>query len=107
MHDMKSFAEEIHTTLGCTEPLTLEIIRIALSDIQTFDAKQRDYGSGNIAAFGVLGVLIRSSDKLARLRNLLYVHPERAASNEPVEDAWRDLSVYGMIARLVQEGNWK
>ena len=87
----------------CTEPITRSFIEEVLGDIALFDRKQRDYGSQNIADFGVFGVLVRANDKIARLKNL----GTKLATNEAVEDSWRDLSVYGVIARLVRSGKWE
>ena len=89
--------------LGCTEPLTLKFIQVVLSDVTLFDRKQHDYGSANIAEFGLEGVLVRANDKLARLKNLRH---KPAAKNEAVADSWADLSVYGVIARLCLAGEW-
>ena len=101
------------TTLQCTEELTKEYIKTALEDIKLFDRKQHDYGSGNISKFGEFGVLVRSSDKLERLANLRKKQMELSqpansfALNETMEDSWADLSVYGVIARMVRGGVWK
>ena len=89
--------------LGCTEPLTLRFISMVLSDVALFDRKQHDYGSANIAEFGLEGVLVRANDKLARLKNLRH---KPAAKNEAVEDSWADLSVYRVIARLCMAWEW-
>jgi hypothetical protein len=98
-------AEALFHQLGCTEDLSLEYIRIALDDIHTFDKKQQDYGPRNISDFGEQGVLVRANDKIARLKNLA---AKRAVpANEPIDDAWSDLSVYGVIARMVRKGLWK
>lgn len=103
-----SLADEVFTRLSLSEPLSLEVIRVALDDISTFDKKQHDYGPTNIAAFGEVGVIVRAQDKLARLRNLSKVLNPKAGepSNESIEDSWRDLSVYGMIARLCLAKKW-
>ena len=63
-------------------------------------SKQHDYGHGNILAFGEFGVLVRASDKLERLKNLhrLGDCPE----NETVEDTWRDLAGYAIIALMLE-----
>lgn len=71
----------------------------------TMIAKQRDYGPGNIADFGELGVLIRSNDKMARLKNLLYHNPGEA-ENESLDDTWLDLANYGLIAQMIRRGLW-
>jgi len=76
-----------------------------LEDIQLFDRKQHDYGSGNIAKFGEFGVLVRTNDKLERLINLNKRGDSPA--NESVMDTWQDLSVYGAIARVVKQDQWK
>lgn len=68
--------------------------------------KQRDYGSGNIAAFGELGVLVRTHDKLARLRHLLWDRRGKVPENEPVEDSWLDLANYGLIGLMCRRGWW-
>jgi len=103
----------IYEQLDCKEPQTKEIIKHFLSDIQLFDKKQSDYGPSNISKFGILGVLIRSSDKIERLINL-YGNatlkgtgtPTAKNTNESVIDSWQDLTVYGAIARTVDEGKW-
>lgn len=69
-----------------------------------FCQKQRDYGRGNIAKFGELGVLVRTSDKIERLRNLL--HSLRDPANESLADTWRDISIYGVIGGMCHKGDW-
>lgn len=65
-------------------------------------AKQTDYGHGNITAFGEIGVLVRCSDKLARLKNILT--SGRVPSNETIEDSWMDLANYAKIALMLRKG---
>ena len=94
----------IHKFLGCTEDVTFDMIDIMLDDILLFDQKQRDYGSTNISKFGQVGVLVRVSDKVERLTNL--IQSARVPNNESVEDSWQDLSIYGAIARVFNKGSW-
>ena len=75
-----------------------------LKNYKLFVDKQLDYGSGNIARFGELGVMVRANDKIERLRTLLLEN--REAKNEPVEDTWRDLANYGIIGLLCHLGLW-
>ena len=103
--------EHIWTILECREEQTKTIIEQLLNDIQLFDQKQADYGPYNISKFGVIVVLVRVSDKIERLINL---HKDSTLtsgtpipSNESITDSWQDLSVYGAIARVLNEGNWK
>lgn len=96
---------EIFGTLECTEELTRTFICTVLADIRLFDHKQHDRGPENIAQYGEKGVLIRCTDKLARIKRIVWDDVEPAVS-ESVEAEWADLSVYGVIARMVRGGNW-
>ncbi len=83
---------------------------------ETFCKKQMDYGPSNISMGTGVGeavnkklsttaLVIRINDKIQRLLNLV-VSNDRDAQNEPVEDAFKDLSVYGIIAQIVRNGKW-
>ena len=69
---------------------------------QVFCLKQLDYGPGNIAKGGEIGVAIRCRDKISRLENLANKDPEY----EPIEDTWVDLADYGIIGYMVHRGWW-
>tara|TARA_R100000008_G_scaffold86679_1_gene80853 strand:- start:16450 stop:16821 length:372 start_codon:yes stop_codon:yes gene_type:complete len=84
---------------------TLDFVRSMKDAVATFDAKQKDYGSGNIAKFGLDGVLIRMSDKIERLIHLR--NQKTDPVNESVEDSYLDLSIYGIIALMCLDGVWK
>ena len=82
----------------------------------TFCRKQMDYGPSNIAMgtslkskedrrLSLIGLIVRINDKIQRLMNLVVKH-NRDAQNEPVMDAFKDLSVYGIIAQIVDNGKW-
>jgi hypothetical protein len=71
---------------------------------QVMIAKQQDYGPGNIAKFGEMGVLVRASDKLERLVNLLQSGHE--PKHEAIDDSWLDLANYGLIAQMIRQGIW-
>ena len=55
--------------------------------------KQRDYGPGNITAFGEVGVLVRLNDKIERLKHL--IGNGLVPTNESLEDTWLDIVNYG------------
>lgn len=74
-----------------------------LSDILI--SKQHDYGHSNIVDFGEYGVLVRANDKMARLKNLLSPLGETQPKNETIEDSWKDLANYAIIALMVRR-NW-
>lgn len=64
--------------------------------------KQRDYGHGNIADFGEFGVLIRTNDKINRLKNLFKKGGE--PQNEAIDDTWSDIANYALIALMLRRG---
>ena len=56
--------------------------------------KHHDYGENNLARFGVFGILVRCSDKLARIENLLKRDAE--VKDETQADTWLDLAGYAV-----------
>ena len=81
-----------------------------------FCKKQADYGPSNIAMgtqlatdedkrLSLTALIIRLNDKINRLINLV-IKENRNPQNEPVLDAFNDISVYGIIAVLVNKGAW-
>ena len=69
--------------------------------------KQIDYGPYNIwhAPGGATnGLMVRISDKLERLKNLIYRKIE--PNHESIEDSFVDLANYAIIALMVERGVW-
>ena len=81
-----------------------DVMRYKREEGQVIIRKQRDYGPGNIKAFGDFGVLVRANDKFERLKNLY--KNEGEPQNEPIDDSWMDESNYGTIARMYRNGDW-
>lgn len=80
-----------------------EAVRLIASEIaELVIRKQRDYGHGNILAFGELGVVVRVSDKAERLKHLYKTGD--APRNEAVEDTWDDLAGYSLIGKMLRRG---
>lgn len=70
-------------------------------------SKQRDYGPGNINnAFGgpINGLMVRMGDKFERLKNLLA--SGNSPQHESIEDSFKDLANYCIIAMMVTRGKW-
>ena len=93
-----------------------EFKRLQEEQYNTFCKKQHDYGQHNItlgmdlndpdnANLSLSAIIIRINDKVQRLFNLV-LRKKSQAQNEPVEDAFKDLSVYGIIAQIVANGKW-
>tara|TARA_Y100000310_G_scaffold226056_1_gene228148 strand:+ start:1180 stop:1626 length:447 start_codon:yes stop_codon:yes gene_type:complete len=61
--------------------------------------KQTDYGTTNITMFGLEGIMIRLSDKINRLTNLIKndKHPE----NESLQDTLTDIAGYAIIGLML------
>ena len=91
---------------------------IASEQYDLFCKKQYDYGSGNITLggdmeddedrmFALTALVIRMNDKVNRLKNIIIKHRgQNAVDNETYMDAFKDLSIYGIIAQLVSEKVW-
>lgn len=84
----------------------------------TFARKMLSYGLHNISVgtnletveekkLATTGIWFRCNDKIQRLKQLVLLSRTNPLDNEPVEDAWKDLSVYGIIALMVMGGTWK
>jgi hypothetical protein len=85
---------------------------------ELFSRKMLSYGLGNIAMgsnletkedvnLSLTAIWIRSMDKMQRLKQLVLLNKTNSLDNEPVEDAYIDLSNYSIIALLVKAGKWK
>jgi hypothetical protein len=118
------------------KPKTFEqaIDQILAEMRSTMIAKQKDYGPGNISAFGEHGVIVRLNDKVERMKNLKFGNgAERALDeieelacsdgsasieaieeiirkyspkNEPVEDTYLDTANYGLILLMLARDTW-
>ena len=86
------------------EPKTFEeACRLLTNEIaELVIAKQADYGQSNILDFGEYGVLVRTNDKIARLKNLY--KQGKKPKNEAVDDSWMDTAGYAIVALLVRRG---
>ena len=82
-----------------------------------FLKKQHYYGPGNISVCTTLqtdeevhlsltGLWFRMNDKIQRLKTLLMSGRDNAVQGEPMEDAYLDVSNYGIMATIVKNGKW-
>tara|TARA_Y100000310_G_scaffold124866_1_gene123672 strand:- start:465 stop:890 length:426 start_codon:yes stop_codon:yes gene_type:complete len=96
--------------------MTTEFKRLQQVQYELFLRKQHDYGPGNIAVgtqlqtqdeihLSLTGLWFRMNDKIQRLRNMLLSGRESAV-DEPLEDAYLDISNYGIMATIVKNGKW-
>ena len=93
-----------------------EFKQLQKDQYKLFCKKQMDYGPSNIAMgtelktdeekrLSKIGLIVRINDKIQRLINLV-IRNNREAQNEPAIDAFKDLSCYGIIAQIVNNGKW-
>ena len=97
--------------------MTAEFRRIQREQYELFLHKQHDYGPGNISVgtqlqtedevhLSLTGLWFRMNDKIQRLKTLLMGDRDNAVEGEPMEDAYLDVSNYGIMATIVSRGKW-
>ena len=112
--------EEVHPVVEQMEKewpkMTKEFKRLQREQYELFCKKQHDYGPGNISVgtnlqtpdeihLSLTGLWFRMNDKIQRLKTLLLSGRETAVG-EPLEDAYLDVSNYGIMATIVKNGKW-
>ena len=97
--------------------MTAEFKKLQREQYELFLHKQHDYGPGNISVgtalktpeevkLSLTGLWFRMNDKLQRMKTLLMNNRESAVKDEPLEDAYLDVSNYGIMATIVNRGKW-
>ena len=97
--------------------MTTEFKKIQREQYELFLNKQHDYGPVNISVgtqlqtpeevkLSLTGLWFRMNDKIQRLKTLLMGGRESAVNDEPMEDAFLDVSNYGIMATIVKNGKW-
>lgn len=98
-------------------PETIKEFKLIQDEMfNTFCKKQRNYGPGNISVgtqlqnkdevkLSLTGLFFRMNDKIQRIKQLV-VMGEPDEVGEPIQDTYEDMSVYGIIAQIVQRGKW-
>lgn len=67
--------------------------------------KNSDYGSDNILRFGERGLIIRISDKYARVQNLLK-KVKTSVGDEKIEDTLEDIINYSIYGDMLTDNVW-
>ena len=97
--------------------LTDEYKKIMMEQYILFCKKHRNYGTGNVnvgtnletdadVKLSLTGLWFRINDKIQRLKQLV-VTGEPDTVGESITDTFQDLSVYGIIAQIVQQKKFK
>ena len=96
--------------------MTAEFKKIQQEQYALFCAKQSNYGPDNISMGSTLereedrklslqGLFFRINDKINRYKQMI-MFGSKDAVGEALDDTFKDISVYGIIAQLVQSGKW-
>ena len=96
--------------------MTEEFKRIQQVQYDLFCAKQSNYGPDNISLgtnlereqdkiLSLQGLFFRINDKINRYKQMI-MFGSKDAVGESLDDTFKDISVYGIIAQLVQSGKW-
>ena len=97
--------------------LTTEYKKIMMNQYVLFCKKHRNYGTGNVnvgtnletdndVKLSLTGLWFRMNDKIQRLKQLV-ITGEPDTVGESITDTFQDLSVYGIIAQIVQQKKFK
>ena len=97
--------------------MTAEFKKLQREQYELFCKKQLDYGPGNISVgtdlkteedikLSLTGLWFRMNDKIQRLKTLLMSDRGSFVKDEPMEDAYMDVSNYGIMATIVKNGKW-
>ena len=92
--------------------------QISKEQLHLFARKMLDYGKGNISVgsnldtpeeekVALTGLWFRMNDKIQRLKQLVLLSREAKVTTESVKDTFQDLSIYGIIAQIVKNKQWK
>ena len=97
--------------------LSAEYKKIMMEQYILFCKKHRNYGTSNINVgtnletegdikLSLTGLWFRMNDKVQRLKQLV-VLGEPDTVGESVQDTFQDMSIYGIIAQIVQQRKFK
>ncbi len=103
----KAELKELVWTEQAVDQFDLDVYEIVDELYNLLLTKHHDYGPLNIAQSpgGPLnGLRVRMWDKIARINHLIDNGAE--AQNEPLEDSYKDLANYAIIALMVLREKW-
>jgi len=96
--------------------MTKEFKKIMREQYEIFCKKQSNYGPDNISLgrdlikeqdvnLSLMGLWFRMNDKIQRLKQLVLLSTKDNVG-ESIDDTYKDLSVYAIIAQIVKNGKW-
>ena len=120
MSDLNFSEEDNKAVKWCEDnypELTAAYKKIMMNQYVLFCKKHRNYGTGNVnvgtnletdadVKLSLTGLWFRINDKIQRLKQLV-IQNEPDTVGESIKDTFQDLSVYGIIAQIVQRKKFK
>jgi len=71
-------------------------------------SKNNDYGSDNILKFGIIGIIVRLGDKIARYKNLTTnKNIEQKVKDESLKDTLMDIINYATYGEMLSNNVWE
>jgi hypothetical protein len=111
--DLSLFVKDDWSVLATGDSGSIELEKAWLRKAQEiytiFCDKQHDYGPNNIAMGGLQGLVLRMMDKISRAAELTGLRTGEVKDPKVAEtrrDIWIDHADYGMIALMVEDGDW-
>lgn len=102
-----TLTQKAYDVLDKTTEFELDVLEIADELASLLLKKHKDYGPKNISHSpgGALnGLRVRMHDKIARINHL--IDSNNVPENESLEDSYKDLANYSIIALMVLRGKW-
>lgn len=92
---------------AASAPTTLDEAFAQINDelLLMFLKKHKDYGKGNILSVRELGIVMRLTEKVERLKHLLMTNDQ--PTNESIEETFVDVAVYAVLAILLRRGQFE
>ena len=113
----KVVTSDVVSEVESNYPETTQMFKnIMQEQYELFCLKQSNYGPDNISLgttlekkedrkMSQMGLWFRMNDKIQRLKQLVVLgQPDEVGEN--IQDTYEDLSVYGVIAQIVQRKKW-
>lgn len=106
-HRVREIKQDTASYSGVSTAFADEVNKIMSELGDLLIRKHSDYGPKNISEApggAINGLLVRMHDKMARLKNLHYNN--KSANYESIEDTYKDLANYAVIALMVLRDKW-
>ena len=87
-----------------SDPAMIGYVNARDSAERVFIDRHAKYGADNIAAFGLIGCVVRATDNTERLRRAVTLGG--GFDDETVEDSLIDLANYALIGLACLRGEW-